>query len=131
MRKATKAKAKAKPVNDRDPLDVNHRLYLQLGRLLDDMERLDAEETMTFPQRVAAMIAIGRVQKMFADLRKADFNAGGSEIRKYAAAFTAPDGAGGGAASAGNVVRFDGGGDSSERDDDDGGDDWDPGFPRA
>lgn len=75
----------------RDPLDLNWRLYQQLGKLLDDMEAADRDETMTFPQRISAMIAIGRVQKMFVDLRKGDFNVGaGSAVEKYTTAFAPP-----------------------------------------
>jgi hypothetical protein len=68
---------------------LNERLYAQLARLLDDMEAADRDETMTFPQRISALIAVARVQKMFADLRKGDFNDGsaGSEIRRYSQAF--------------------------------------------
>lgn len=73
----------------RDPLNLNWRLYQQLGRLIDDMEAADRDEKMTMPQRIAAMIAIGRVQKMFIDLRKGEFNGGaGTAIEKYAAAFS-------------------------------------------
>lgn len=53
------------------------------------MEAADRDETMTFPQRINAMIAVGRVQKMFVDLRKGDLSVGaGSAVEKYAAAFT-------------------------------------------
>lgn len=76
----------------RDPLDLNWRLYSQLGRLLDDMEAADRDETMTFPQRINALIAVARVQKMFIDLRKGDLNAGaGTAIDKYSAAFASPN----------------------------------------
>ena len=80
-----------------DPLDINARLYRQLGRLLDDMEAADRDETMTFPQRINALIAVGRVQKIFVDLRKGDLSGdAGSEIRKYATAFAKPHAIGGG-----------------------------------
>lgn len=47
---------------------------------------------MTFPQRISAMIAVGRVQKMFIDLRKGDLYAGaGTAIDKYSAAFAPPN----------------------------------------
>jgi hypothetical protein len=87
---------------DSDPLDVNGRLYKQLGKLLDDMEAADAAETMTFPQRINALIAVGRVQKMFVDLRKGEFSVGrGSAIDKYAAAFSTAHAARGGTDDAG------------------------------
>ena len=91
-----------------DPLDVNARLYRQIARLLDDLESADAEERMTMPQRIAALIAIGRIQKMFVDLRKGEFSVGaGSEVRKYAAAFTRPYAVGGRADNAGTAVELD------------------------
>jgi hypothetical protein len=105
-----------------DPLNINARLYKQLGKLLDDMERADRDETMTFPQRISALIAVGRVQKIFVDLRKGDLFDGtaGSTVRKYAAAFARPHAARGGKANSRSaaVVELD-----SERDDDDGDDD--------
>jgi hypothetical protein len=87
---------------DGDPLDINGRLYKQLGKLLDDMEALDAEEKMTMPQRISALIAVGRVQKMFVDLKKGEFSVGrGSAIDKYAEAFATPHAARGGTDDAG------------------------------
>lgn len=74
-----------------DPLDLNGRTYKQLSKLLDDMEAADRDETMTFPQRIAALIAVARVQKMFQDIRKSETYAGaGSAITKYAEAFGTP-----------------------------------------
>jgi hypothetical protein len=85
-----------------DPLDINGRLYKQLGKLLDDMEALDAEEKMTMPQRISALIAVGRVQKMFVDLKKGEFSVGrGSAIDRYAEAFSTPNAARRGADDAG------------------------------
>lgn len=95
---------------DGDPLDLNGRLYKQLGRLLDDMEAADRDDKMTMPQRISALIAVGRVQKMFQDLRKGDLNAGaGSAVSRYAAAFQTPHAIGrrDHNAGAGNVVEFD------------------------
>jgi len=86
----------AQPVTA-DPLDIRPRLYRQLGKLLDDMEAADRDETMTFPQRLNAMLALGRVLVMFSGLRKADADLGGtdpgSKARAYSAAFKAPYGA--------------------------------------
>ena len=79
-----------------DPLNVNARLYNQIGKLLDDMEKADRDETMTFPQRINALIAVGRVQVMFAGLRKAEAResgSAGSTVRKYSAAFARADAA--------------------------------------
>jgi hypothetical protein len=73
-----------------DPLDLNGRLYRQLGRLLDDMEAADRDERMTMPQRIQSLIAIARVQVLFSNLRKAEANDpsnAGVEVRRYAAAF--------------------------------------------
>lgn len=93
-----------------DPLDLNGRLYRQLGRLLDDMEAADRDDRMTMPQRIQALIAVGRVQKMFQDLRKGDMNAGaGTTVAKYAAAFKTTDAVGRGSNNAGpsNIIEFD------------------------
>jgi hypothetical protein len=96
-----------------DELRINERLYKQLGKLLDDMETADAAEAMTMPQRIAALIAIGRVQKMFVDLRKGEFDVGrGTAIDRYATAFASTDAARGRASNAGFGER-------RERDEDD------------
>lgn len=97
----------AKEINQLDPLRVNERLYKQIARLLDQLEAKDSE--ITIPQRINALIAVGRVQIMFSTLRKAvnrerdDSNAG-SEVRKFEAAFARTNAsrrrAGGGGSSA-------------------------------
>lgn len=71
-----------------DPHNVNSRLYNQLGRLLDELEKWD--EAVTIPQRISALLAIGRIQVLFATLRKEndDPEREGSSVRKYARAFT-------------------------------------------
>ena len=81
-----------------DPLDINGRLYAQIGKLLDDLESADRDEVMTTPQRIQALIAVGRILTIFASLKKADFDYGnsGSAVRKYAAAFARPDATRGG-----------------------------------
>jgi hypothetical protein len=100
-----------------DPLDINGRLYNQIGKLLDDLESADRDEVMTTPQRIQALIAVGRVLTIFAALKKSDYDYGnsGSAVRKYAAAFARPDAARGGKANprSANVVELDrdGGGD--------------------
>ena len=73
-----------------DHLNINARLYNQLGRLLDDMEAADRDERLTMPQRIAALVAIGRIQVLFATLRKAEANdpsSAGSEVRRFSSAF--------------------------------------------
>ena len=52
---------------------------------------------MTTPQRISALIAVGRILTIFASLKKADYEHGntGSAVRKYAAAFARPDATGG------------------------------------
>ena len=73
-----------------DPLNINARLYAQIGRLLDDLEAADRDDTCTFPQRLNALIAVGRIQVIFAALKKAEAresNNAGSAVRRYSAAF--------------------------------------------
>jgi hypothetical protein len=94
------------PTHDLDPLKVNERLYRQIAKLLDQLEAgdEDAEGGITIPQRINALIAVGRVQIMFANLRKAAANESGdpgSEVRKYSAAFSKANGARRGKASSG------------------------------
>lgn len=82
---------KSKPTtDDSDPLNINFRLYGQIGKLLDDLEREDRDEVMTTPQRISALIAVGRILTIFAALKKNDYNYGntGSKIREYSAAFS-------------------------------------------
>src|SRR5580704_2065700 len=81
-----------------DPLNVNARLYAQIARLLDQLEAEDVEGGITIPQRINALIAVGRVQIMFASLRKlanADTSTAGSEVRRFASAFATRNGTGG------------------------------------
>jgi hypothetical protein len=77
-----------------DPLQINARLYNQIGKLLDDLESADRDEVMTTPQRIQALIAVGRVLTIFAALKKSDYDYGntGSAVRKYAQAFAKADG---------------------------------------
>jgi len=98
-----------------DPLDINGRLYKQIGKLLDDLESADRDEHMTMPQRIQSLIAVGRILTIFATLRKGDFDYGnsGSAVRKYAAAFARPDAARGGKANPrrSNPIQLDSGAD--------------------
>ena len=74
-----------------DPLNINARLYAQIGRLLDQLEAEDVEGGITIPQRINALIAVGRIQVIFANLRKAaanDASDPGSEVRRYSQAFS-------------------------------------------
>ena len=93
--------------NNNDPLDVNARLYKQISLLLDDLEAPPVkkkrklqpgedpyEEGITFRERLAALIAVGRLQMMFVGLRKEDRpneRNSGSAVRKYKAAFENAD----------------------------------------
>jgi hypothetical protein len=76
-----------------DPLDVNGRLYRQIGALLDQLE---SAENLGVRDRIAALVAIGRIQTMFVGLRKEnkdDRSEAGSAVRKFKTAFTASPGA--------------------------------------
>jgi hypothetical protein len=90
-------KTQTPPADDGDPLKINSRLYGQIGKLLDDLEREDRDDVMTTPQRIQALIAVGRILTIFAALKKNDYNYGntGSAVRKYAEAFKTTHGAGG------------------------------------
>lgn len=99
--------------NENDPLNVNKRLYDQVGLLLDDLENGALE--ITFPQRLNALIAIAKLQTVFVALRKAKANEddelSGSAVRDAAKAFQA-HGNGRGkkrsrSASASPVITFD------------------------
>ena len=74
-----------------DPLQVNSRLYMQISELLSDLE---SGTNVTLRERVAALVAIGRIQTIFVGLRKEkgvyEPNAGAA-VRKYATAFTKDD----------------------------------------
>jgi hypothetical protein len=96
-----------------DPLNINARLYKQLGRLLDDMEAADRDERMTMPQRIQALIAVGRIQVLFNSIRKGavDDGSAGSTVRKYAAAFAGSHAARRRTSSARPVIIDDGGDD--------------------
>lgn len=78
-----------------DPLQVNARLYLQISELLGQLE---AMEGLTIRERVAALVAIGRIQTIFVGLRKEkglyDGNAGAA-VRKYSSAFALKNDTGG------------------------------------
>jgi hypothetical protein len=80
-----------KTIDPRDPLNVNRRLYDQISKLLDQLDERDSRELVTMRERIAALVAIGRIQIIFASLRKekGHDNASGSSVRKYSAAFTA------------------------------------------
>jgi hypothetical protein len=99
-----------------DPLKINERLYKQIGKLLDDLESQDRDEVMTTPQRISALIAVGRILTIFASLKKQDYDYGntGSAVRKYAAAFARPDAARGGKGHARSEPVGFGGGDGSD-----------------
>lgn len=77
-----------------DPLNINARLYRQIGRLLDDLEAADVKEMLDIKERIAALIAVARIQTVFVNLRKEGkggptSRTAGSSVRKYASAFKA------------------------------------------
>jgi len=88
MPKKTSDIAPVHPPNPRDPLDLNTRLYHHISKLLDELNSDDAGP-ITLRERIAAIIAIGRLQVMFMSLRKetTDDHASGSTVRKYTTAF--------------------------------------------
>jgi hypothetical protein len=112
-------KKQQRTIVEGDPLGINRRLYAQVGKLLDDMEAADRDDKMTMPQRIGALIAVGRVQKMMLDLRKGEFSAGGgSAIDRYSAAFQTPHATGGrgNLPRPANIIEFDRSEDDDARD---------------
>jgi hypothetical protein len=76
--------------NPFDPEDVNKRLYMQVSALLTQLEERESRAKITMRERIAALVAVGRLQQVFAALRKAnphDPNRG-AQVRKYAGAFS-------------------------------------------
>ena len=74
---------------ERDPCNINGRLYNQMDKLLSQLERAD-DEHITLKERVAALMALARIQVAFVGLRKEkipDEHVAGSSVRKYAQAF--------------------------------------------
>lgn len=74
--------------NTLDPKNVNSRLYAQISRLLDDLAGND--EDIGIRERIAALVAIARIQTLFMGLRKEERpsdRATGSAVRKYSTAF--------------------------------------------
>jgi hypothetical protein len=69
-----------------DYLNINARLYRQVSKLL---EQLEEGEHVTLRERIQALVAVGRVQVIFLNLRKEQLgdDEPGSTIKKYAAAF--------------------------------------------
>lgn len=84
---------------DPDPKKVNSRLYDQVDQILMmlEAEPEDGQPRITLKERIAALIAIARIQVAFVGLRKEkpqdDEHAAGSKVRAYAGAFA--DDAGG------------------------------------
>ena len=88
LRKRKLGPMPATPTALSDPLAINTRLYRQVGLLLDQLE--EQEEAIDFKARIAALIAVGRIQTIFVNLRKENKDGGpraGSSVRKYATAF--------------------------------------------
>ena len=90
MAKPKTAKPASAEVATLDPLSVNNRLYRQIDRLLKDLEDRDNKIGVTIPQRISALIAIGRIQTIFMGLRKEEAPRHvGSKPQQYSRAFTA------------------------------------------
>lgn len=85
-----------------DPLDIHGRLYQQVGYLLDQLEERDKGTDgelsikITLKERIAALIAVGRIMTIFSTLRRRepDDPDAGKSVRKYQGAFTKPNEAG-------------------------------------
>ena len=73
-----------------DPLGINVRLYNQISEVLHQLEN---DGHVTLKERIAALIAIGRIQVIFMGLRKEKYDdaSTGSSVRKYAKAFKTHD----------------------------------------
>ena len=76
-----------------DPANINGRLYRQLDLVLAGLEDPGREEKVTLKERIAALIAIARIQIAFVGMRKEklDDPDRGASVRKYATAFTKND----------------------------------------
>lgn len=76
-----------------DPKNINARLYNQVDAMLLQLEARDDDPELprlTLKERIAALIAIARIQVAFVGLRKEklpDDDEPGSAVRKYATAF--------------------------------------------
>lgn len=72
-----------------DPEQVNTRLYKQVSVLLKQLEHKDSHEMVTIRERIAALIACGRIQQMFIAMRKATGDVGaGATVKKFESAFS-------------------------------------------
>lgn len=70
----------------RDPLQLKARLYTQIGELLHQLEGA-TDEPITVRERIAALVAIGRLQDLLIEKGKDEDEHAGSAIRKYQTAF--------------------------------------------
>ena len=73
----------------RDPANINGRLYRQLDLVLEGLEDPNRDTKVTLKERIAALIAIARIQIAFVGMRKEKFDdpERGASVRKYATAF--------------------------------------------
>lgn len=78
----------------RDPLQVKARLYTQIGELLHQLEGA-TDEPITVRERIAALVAIGRLQDLLIEKGKDEDDVAGSAVRKYESAFRKTNGVGG------------------------------------
>jgi len=108
MAKTAKKAAKPAPAQAVDPLNINARLYAQLGKMLDQLEAGDS--MITLRERIAALIAVGRLQVIFKGLRSKDpeSHSVGTTVSRYSNVF-AKNAARGRETSRGTaaVVQFD------------------------
>ena len=75
-----------------DPKSINSRLYNQVHLMLEQLE--DDDQKITLKERIAALIAVARIQTVFVALRKektVDNAIVGSKVRQYAGSFKAND----------------------------------------
>ena len=77
-----------------DLTTISDRLVGQVGKLLDQLEDGDNKAEITIPQRINALIAVGRILTSLSMLRKRAANdrsaaGAGSAVRKYSSAFEA------------------------------------------
>lgn len=73
-----------------DPLSINVRLYNQVSEMLHQLEN---SPNITLRERIAALMAIGRIQVIFTALRKEKIHdpGAGASVRKYQTAFKTHD----------------------------------------
>lgn len=69
-----------------DPLQLKTRLYIQIGELLHQLEGA-TDEPITVRERIAALVAVGRLQDLLIEKGKDEDEHTGSAVRKYEGVF--------------------------------------------